>query len=84
MISATVSNTPISVSVPESGISVGLPASQQVSATVSGGIGPQGFTQLSAATDVEFSGASTGDVLRYSNGKWRNYREESLVDGGNF
>lgn len=40
--------------------------------------------QLSQATDVELTTLSTGDVLRYYNGKWRNYNEGNLVDGGNY
>lgn len=40
--------------------------------------------QLAQAGDVEFSSVSTGDVLRYSNGKWRNHNEVQLLDGGNF
>lgn len=58
-----------------------------VSATVSGGFGPAGpagMTTISAAGDVAFSGAADGDVIRYSSGKWRNYQEQNLVDGGNW
>jgi len=40
--------------------------------------------QLSQATDVELSSLSTGDVLRYYSGKWRNHNESNLVDGGNY
>jgi hypothetical protein len=47
-------------------------------------IGPPG-NALSAASDVQLSGVAEGDVLRYSNSKWRNYPEGDIViDGQNF
>lgn len=33
---------------------------------------------------IAISGREDGDVLRYSAGAWRNYKESLLVDGGNF
>jgi hypothetical protein len=39
---------------------------------------------LPSSSDVEVTDIKTGDVLRWSNGKWRNYAETQLVDGGNF
>lgn len=84
MIAASVSSSPISVSVSSGSVSVGVSGGSGVSASVSGGIGPQGLTQLSAASDVAFQSVADGNVLRYSNGKWRNHPEEGLVDGGNF
>jgi hypothetical protein len=51
---------------------------------IQGATGPAGVTVLSALTDVVVSGIATGDVLRYNDGKWRNYGEENLTDGGNF
>ena len=61
-----------------------------ITAVVSGGIGPQGVqgasgvSAVSQASDVAFDTPADGDVVRYSNGKWRNYKETNLVDGGNF
>jgi hypothetical protein len=60
-----------------------------LSASASGGIGPQGdkgdsaglLTQL---TDTAISSVAEGDVLRYSSSKWRNYPDTSIVDGGNW
>jgi len=39
---------------------------------------------LPSSSDVEMTDIRTGDVLRWSSGKWRNYPESSVVDGGNF
>lgn len=39
---------------------------------------------LPSSSDVEITDIKTGDVLRWSGGKWRNYPEASIVDGGNF
>lgn len=39
---------------------------------------------LSAADDATIASPADGDVLRYSNGKWRNYPGNYLVDGGQF
>lgn len=39
---------------------------------------------LPASSDVEISDIRTGDVLRWSGGKWRNYSETQLLDGGNY
>lgn len=78
MIQASVQSSPqITASVSGGGIS----------ATVSGGFGPagaSGVTTISNASDVATSGTTDGDVLRYSSGKWRNYPEANLVDGGNW
>ena len=83
MIVANVVSSSISASVSGGVISANV-GQQSVQASASGGIGPQGFTTLSAASDVQFSGLSDGDVLRYEQSRWRNYREENLVDGGNW
>lgn len=37
-----------------------------------------------SSVDAEFVDIKTGDVIRWSNGKWRNYPETTLLDGGNF
>lgn len=39
---------------------------------------------LPSSSDVEMTDIRTGDVLRWSGGKWRNYSETQLFDGGNF
>ena len=39
---------------------------------------------LPSSSDVEVTDIKTGDVLRWSNGKWRNYSETQLLDGGNY
>jgi hypothetical protein len=39
---------------------------------------------LPSSSDVEVTDIRTGDVLRWSSGKWRNYSETQLFDGGNF
>lgn len=91
MISANVSSNPISVSVSSPGAPVvARVSSVAVQATASGGSGPAGppgapgLSSLTDAVDVELSGLSDGDVLRYEQSRWRNYREENLVDGGNW
>jgi hypothetical protein len=92
-ITASVTGTRISASVSGAGVSATV-GSGVVSAAVTGGIGPQGpsgdtgdvggATTLSELTDVQITAAADGDVLRYSTGKWRDYAEINLVDGGNF
>jgi len=77
MVTASVQSTQITASVSDN----------KINATVSAGIGPQGPTGLSTlagAQDVQITSLTEGDVLRYSNSRWRNYREENLVDGGNW
>lgn len=79
-IPVTVQSSPVVVSVSDESIVV----------DVSGGVGPQGaqgasgVSQISQASDVSIATPADGDVLRYSSGKWRNYPDASLVDGGNF
>lgn len=34
--------------------------------------------------DVQVSAPAEGDLLRYSSGKWRNFPEEDVVNGGDF
>lgn len=78
----------IQVSVSGSSVAASVSPNSQVSAVVSGGMGPRGepgqSSALSSAPDVDFDNLSDGDVLRYSSAKWRNHPETSLVDGGNF
>lgn len=90
-ISASVTSQPISASVSSGSISASVPGASPVAATVAGGVGPvgpagpPGSNALSNLNDVEIASPSNGDLLRYSNSKWRNYSEQSLVlDGENF
>jgi hypothetical protein len=39
---------------------------------------------LPASSDVSVQDVKTGDLLRWSNGKWRNSPESAVTDGGNF
>jgi hypothetical protein len=39
---------------------------------------------LDNITEFELTSVQTGDVLRYSSGKWRNYPEQEVVNGGDF
>jgi len=89
-ISASVTAQPITASVSGAGEIAASVSSSVVSASASGGIGPQGdkgdaaglLTQL---TDTQISGIADGDVLRYSSSKWRNYPETNITfDAGNF
>lgn len=83
-IQATVSGGPqISASVSETQIDVSV-AGPKVDVSVAGGVGPTGVTTLESAADVNLEDTSDGDVLRYSSGKWRNYPDANLVDGGNW
>lgn len=92
-ITASVTGTRISAAVSGAGVSATV-GSGAVAASVTGGIGPQGpsgdigatggATALSQLTDVQITAAADGDVLRYSTGKWRDFAESNLVDGGNF
>lgn len=90
MISATVtSQQPITATVSSSGVvAAKVPATASVQATVSGGVGPQGpagSNTLANLTDVQIDAAAAGDVLRYANGKWRDFPEQDIViDGQNF
>ncbi len=94
-ITASVSGSPITASVTESGASVAV-SPVAISATVLAGIGPQGpagatgegggATSLATLSDVQITAAADGDVLRYngSTSRWSDYAEVNLTDGGNF
>jgi hypothetical protein len=92
-ITASVSGSPITASVTESGASVAV-APVSISATVLAGIGPQGpsgstgetggASTLAELTDVQITAAAEGDVLRYNGSKWADHSELLLTDGGNF
>jgi hypothetical protein len=92
-ISASVTTQPISATVSAAGgsISATVPAAASVAASVAGGVGPQGpvgppgSNTLAALTDVQIDSAQPGDLLRYADGKWRDFPESNLViDGANF
>lgn len=95
-ISATVtSQQPITATVSASGVvSAKIPAGAIVGATVTGGVGPQGpqgpvgpagSNTLANLTDVQLDGADAGDLLRFSDGKWRDFNESNVtIDGANF
>jgi len=92
-ITASVSSQPITATVAASGSISASVGSSVVEASAGAGIGPQGpqgvigppGNALSGASDVQLSGVAEGDVLRYSNSKWRNYPEGDIViDGQNF
>jgi hypothetical protein len=94
-ISASVTGAKITATVIGDAVSAAV-SSGRVSAAVTGGIGPQGpagesgetggATTLSELTDVQITSVADGDVLRYSAaaGRWQDYAELNLVDGGNF
>lgn len=91
-ITASVSGSQITARVSGSSISASV-GSSPVRATAFGGVGPQGpqgpagdaaAVSIAAASDVTLSSLADGDVLRFSNSRWRNYPEDDLLDAGNF
>lgn len=93
-ISASVTSRPITASVTAGGVSASVSGGSAAKVNVGGGVGPQGpqgpagadgSTSIAAASDVALEGVATGDLLRYSSGKWRNFPEQDVViDGSNF
>jgi hypothetical protein len=87
MISVNVETKPISASV-QSGQITGQMGSSLVITSAAGGIGPQGVqgpaASIALASDVALTSVTDGDVLRWSNSRWRNYHETQLTDGGHF
>jgi len=87
-INATVTSQPISATVTGSTVSA-LVTSSSSSVSASGGVGPQGPAGTSGGpieqlSNVQIASAQAGDVLRFSNSKWRNSPETEIVDGGNW
>lgn len=88
-ITASVSSPTITASASGSGITASV-GSSTVTASAGGGVGPQGPAGTAGAglgdlTDVDLSGTTDGDLLRYGSGKWRNYPESNVpIDGANF
>lgn len=85
MINVTASSSNITASAGASAIGAAVTATT-VSTQASGGIGPAGpaTANIGELLDVELDGVEAGNVLRYGNGKWRNYPESDITDGGNF
>lgn len=88
MITATVDANPISATVSGNRI-VGTMGSSLVVTSAAGGVGPQGpqgapGTALASASDVSLTLVSEGDLLRFSTGRWRNFSQNQLLDGGHF
>jgi hypothetical protein len=87
-ISATVTSQPISATVTSTGVSATV-ASSSSTVSTSGGVGPQGPAgtnggPIEQLSNVQITSAQTGDVLRFSDSKWRNSPETDIVDGGNW
>lgn len=90
-ITASVVSQTISATVSASGGISANVGSSTVTASASGGVGPQGppgtagsAIQLGDITDIALSSVTTGDVLQYTSAKWRNVNQTQLTDGGNF
>lgn len=87
-INATLTSQPISATVTSSGVSATV-ASSSAMVTIAGGVGPQGPAGTSGGpieqlSNVQITSPQAGDVLRFSNSKWRNSPETDIVDGGNW
>jgi len=87
-VSATVTSSPITATVSGSTVSAAVTSSSS-SVSIAGGVGPQGPAGTSGGpleqlSNVQITSAQPGDVLRFSNSKWRNSPETDIVDGGNW
>ena len=87
-ISATVTSQPITATA-SGGVVNAAVSSSSSSVTIAGGVGPQGPAgtnggPLEQLSNVQITSAQPGDVLRFSNSKWRNSPETDIVDGGNW
>lgn len=88
MTSVSVTSQPISAIVTSSGVSATV-ASTSSTVSAGGGVGPQGPAGTSGGpieqlSNVQIASVQAGDVLRFSNAKWRNSPETDIVDGGNW
>lgn len=89
-VSATVVVSPITATVSGDTVSASVPAAGGVSATVTGGTGPQGPPGaaggvLNDLLDVQVSSPADGDLLRYSSSRWTNTNQNDVIfDEGNF
>ena len=87
-ISAAVASQPITATVSGSTVSAAVTSSSS-SVSIAGGVGPQGPAGTSGGpieqlSNVQITSAQPGDVLRFSDSKWRNSPETDIVDGGNW
>lgn len=84
-INASVQTARVAASIQNSGVVAKVDPAAVIAASVAGsGSGSSGITSLSQAADVALNNVSDGDVLRFSQTRWRNYSELQLTDGGNF
>jgi hypothetical protein len=88
MMNVTTTSQPITATVTGSTVSATVTSSSSTVLT-SGGVGPQGPAGTSGGpleqlSNVQITSAQAGDVLRFSNSKWRNSPETDIVDGGNW
>lgn len=96
-ISTTLALQPITATITSAGVVDASVTSSTASASLSGGVGPTGpvgpqgpqgppgSTTIAGASDVLLTDLASGDVLRFSNNKFRNFRETDLsLDGGNW
>ena len=87
-ISAQVASQPITAAA-SGGVVNAAVSSSTAMVTIAGGVGPQGPAgtnggPLEQLSNVQITSAQAGDVLRYSDSKWRNSPETDIVDGGNW
>jgi hypothetical protein len=83
-INASVQTASVAASIQNSGVVAKVDPAAVIAASVAGSGGSSGITSLSQAADVALNNVSDGDVLRFSQTRWRNYSELQLTDGGNF
>lgn len=95
MTTVSITSAPISATATQAGVSVSVSSSTS-SILTSGGAGPVGpvgpmgpqgpaVGSLADMDDVHIDSAAAGDLLRYSDGKWRDYPESGIeIDGSNF
>jgi hypothetical protein len=48
------------------------------------GSGAGGVSSIAALSDTTITNVAPGDVLRYESGRWRNFPDLNLTDGGNY
>jgi len=87
-VSATVTSQPITATA-SGGVVNAAVSSSSAMVTIAGGVGPQGPAgtnggPLEQLSNVQIASPQPGDVLRFSNSKWRNSPETDIVDGGNW
>lgn len=80
-VSASVVVPGVNATVSGGSVSASL-SSQQNQISISSGSGVK--ANVNSGLEVELQQVSDGDVLRYSGSRWRNYNENTLLDGGNW